>query len=173
MVAGTSAWRIGMAMGAASAFALLLVLLWPSARSAGEVLLSQDDPSQLSDVRLGSVLRNDPALLERNIVAALDAGDSDLARGFLDLAIDKGIAIPPALAGRVAAATADERAPSHVAKKFITGFVTGDVTDGATLSGTVASRFERRAAEDIAEGAAGVIHVQNNLRVRVSTGPGW
>jgi hypothetical protein len=127
-----------MAMGTASAFALLLVLLWPSARSAGEVLLSQDDPSQLSDVRLGSVLRNDPALLERNIVAALDAGDSDLARGFLDLAIDKGIAIPPALAGRVAAATADERAPSHVAKKFITGFVTGDVTDGATLSGTVA-----------------------------------
>ena len=35
-----------------------------------------------------------------------------------------------------------------------------------TLSGTVASRFEKRHAEDIAESASGVAHVQNNLRVR-------
>ena len=35
-----------------------------------------------------------------------------------------------------------------------------------TLSGTVASRFEKRHAEDIAESASGVVHVQNNLRVR-------
>ncbi len=127
-----------MAVGSASAFALLLVLLWPSARSAGEVLLSQDDPSQLSDTSLGSVLRNDPALLERNIVAALDAGDSDLARSFLDLATDKGIFISPEVAERVATVTADEGAPSSVAKRFVTGLVTGEVTDGASLSGTVA-----------------------------------
>lgn len=42
-----------------------------------------------------------------------------------------------------------------------------------SLSGTVASRFEKRLAEDIAEAVAGVVHVQNNLRVRASTGPGW
>ena len=35
-----------------------------------------------------------------------------------------------------------------------------------TLSGTVASRFEKRHAEDVAERASGVVHVQNNLRVR-------
>ena len=35
-----------------------------------------------------------------------------------------------------------------------------------TLDGTVDSREARRRAEDIAEAAAGVIHVQNNLRVR-------
>lgn len=35
-----------------------------------------------------------------------------------------------------------------------------------TLSGTVASREERRRAEDCAEAVAGVTHVQNNLRVR-------
>ncbi|MGN6284641.1 MAG: hypothetical protein ACTHM2_05775 [Afipia sp.] len=127
-----------MAVGSASAFALLLALLWPSARSAGEVLLSQDDPSRLSDVRLGFVLRNDPALLERNIVAALEAGDSDLARSFADLADRKGIAVSPEVTERVVAATANERAPSHVARNFITGFVTGEVTDGASLSGTVA-----------------------------------
>jgi hypothetical protein len=127
-----------MAVGSASAFALLLVLLWPSARSAGEVLLSRDDPSRLSDLRLGFALRNDPALLEQNIVAALEAGDSDLARSFFDLATARGIVVAPAVAERVAVATADERAPSGVAKKFITGFVTGEVSDGASLSGTVA-----------------------------------
>jgi len=35
-----------------------------------------------------------------------------------------------------------------------------------TLSGHVASRDEKRRAEDIAEGVSGVGHVQNNLRVR-------
>lgn len=35
-----------------------------------------------------------------------------------------------------------------------------------TLSGTVGSRFEKRHAEDIADGVSGVAHVQNNLRVR-------
>ncbi len=35
-----------------------------------------------------------------------------------------------------------------------------------TLTGTVASRFEKRHAEDIADNVSGVTHVQNNLRVR-------
>src|SRR3954454_1900986 len=35
-----------------------------------------------------------------------------------------------------------------------------------TLSGTVASRDQRRRAEDIAESVSGVTHVQNNLRVK-------
>ncbi|QFU17256.1 BON domain-containing protein [Microvirga thermotolerans] len=35
-----------------------------------------------------------------------------------------------------------------------------------TLNGTVQSRFEKRHAEDIAESVSGVVHVQNNLRVR-------
>jgi hypothetical protein len=39
-----------------------------------------------------------------------------------------------------------------------------------TLSGTVASRFEKRRAEDVAEAVSGVTHVQNNLRVRAREG---
>ena len=35
-----------------------------------------------------------------------------------------------------------------------------------TLSGHVASRYEKRRAEDIVEAVSGVSHVQNNLRVR-------
>jgi hypothetical protein len=37
-----------------------------------------------------------------------------------------------------------------------------------TLNGTVASRFEKRHAEDIAESTPGVTHVQNNLRVQMA-----
>ncbi|NIX76286.1 BON domain-containing protein [Microvirga terricola] len=40
-------------------------------------------------------------------------------------------------------------------------------TEGeVTLSGTVASRFEKRHAEDLADSVSGIKHVQNNLRVR-------
>lgn len=35
-----------------------------------------------------------------------------------------------------------------------------------TLQGTVDNRFERRLAEDLADSISGVLHVQNNLRVK-------
>jgi hypothetical protein len=41
-----------------------------------------------------------------------------------------------------------------------------------TLSGTVANRYEKRRAEDLTDSVSGVIHVQNNLRVR-ARGPNW
>lgn len=45
--------------------------------------------------------------------------------------------------------------------------ITVSVAKGeVTLDGTVASRAERRAAEDCADECSGVTHVQNNLRVR-------
>jgi hypothetical protein len=40
-----------------------------------------------------------------------------------------------------------------------------------TLSGTVADRFQKRRAEDVAESVSGVTHVQNNLRVQLAPGP--
>lgn len=39
-----------------------------------------------------------------------------------------------------------------------------------TLSGTVASRRDKRRAEDCADAVSGITHVQNNLRVRPSSG---
>ena len=38
-----------------------------------------------------------------------------------------------------------------------------------TLSGTVAHRFDKRRAEDLADSVSGVTHVQNNLRVSAAT----
>jgi len=40
---------------------------------AGSILAAQDEPAQLADVRLGSALRNSPALISDNIEAALAA----------------------------------------------------------------------------------------------------
>jgi hypothetical protein len=49
--------------------------------------------------------------------------------------------------------------------------ITVSVAKGeVTLDGTVASRAERRAAEDCAEACSGVSHVQNNLRIKESSG---
>ena len=61
------------------ACAVALAQLWPHARDAGAILAAQDDPAELSDLRLNSALRNSPALVAENIEAALAAGDADLA----------------------------------------------------------------------------------------------
>lgn len=118
----------------ATAFALL----WPHARDAGAVLSAQGDPARLSDLRLDSAFRNDPALAAANIEAALAAQDADLANSFVDLAAARGISTPDELSQRVAAAVREENSTEHMAKRFFIGLVTGNADDGASLSGTVA-----------------------------------
>ena len=71
---------VSVAMGAA---------LWPHARGAYDVLAAQDDPAQLADLNINSALRNNQALIEQNIEAALAAGDADLANSFVELAREK------------------------------------------------------------------------------------
>src|SRR3954447_16403655 len=51
-------WRIGAAIVALAGCAAGCALLWPHARDAGALLAAQDDPVELSDLRLNSVLRN-------------------------------------------------------------------------------------------------------------------
>lgn len=113
-------------------------LLWPHARDAGAVLAAQDDPVELSDLRLNSVLRNTPDIIAQNVEAALAAGDADLAHSFVELAAAKSIPIPDELSKRVAAAVAEENSAAHFAKRFATGLVTGSADDIGSLSGTVA-----------------------------------
>jgi hypothetical protein len=113
-------------------------VLWPHAREAGTILAAQDDPTQLSDLQLDSALRNDQSAIERNIEAALAAGDADLAKSFVDLAGAKDIAISEQLSRRVTDAVAQENSASHFAKQFATGLVTGNADDVASMSGTVA-----------------------------------
>jgi hypothetical protein len=131
-------WRIGSALAATALCAVACTLLWPQARDAAAVLAAQDDPAELSDLQLNSVLRNDTAAIADNIEAALAAGDADLAGSFVELAREKNIAVADDLAWRVSDAVTEENSTSHLAKRFATGLVTGDADDVASLSGTVA-----------------------------------
>jgi hypothetical protein len=130
--------RIGSALAATAVCAVACALLWPHARDAGAVLAAQDDPAALADLQLNSALRNNQALVEQNIEAALAANDADLADSFVELARENNIALPEDLSRRVSEAVTEQNSPSHFAKRFATGLVTGNADDVASLSGTVA-----------------------------------
>ena len=130
--------RLSFAVAGLAASAAVGAAIWPHARDAGTVLAVRDDPAALADIRLNSVLRNDPALISDNIEAALAAGDADLATSFVALAGDKNIALSDELTKRVDDARTEQSSTTHFAKGFATGLVTGNADDVASLSGTVA-----------------------------------
>jgi hypothetical protein len=130
--------RLSLAVAYMAASAAVGAALWPHAREASAILAAQDAPAQLADIRINSALRNNPALLEENIEAALAAHDADLANSFVELAREKNVALSDALSTRVSDAVAEESSASHFAKGFAAGLVTGNADDVASLSGTVA-----------------------------------
>ncbi|MBR0896082.1 hypothetical protein JQ616_14080 [Bradyrhizobium tropiciagri] len=130
--------RLSFAVAGLAASAAVGAAIWPHARDAGTVLAVRDDPVALADIRLNSVLRNNPALISDNIEAALAAGDADLATSFVALAGDKNIALSDELTKRVDDARTEQSSTTHFAKGFATGLVTGNADDVASLSGTVA-----------------------------------
>ena len=130
--------RLSLAVAYMAASAAVGAALWPHARDASAILAAQDAPAQLADIRIDSALRNNPALIEENIEAALAAHDADLANSFVELAREKNVALSDALSTRVSEAVAEESSASHFAKGFAAGLVTGNADDVASLSGTVA-----------------------------------
>src|SRR6202035_2691904 len=127
---------IGSALAAAALCTVACALLWPHARDAGRILAAQDDPAELADVRLDSAVRNDPQLIARNIEAALEAGDADLAGSLVELARARNIPVGEDLSQRVSDALAEQNSTSHFARNFAAGLVTGNADDAASLSGT-------------------------------------
>ena len=110
----------------------------PRAHNAIALLAAQDDPVELSDIRLDSVLRNNRNIIDDQIEAALRDHDAGLAQSFAGLAREKGISLPDELSQRVSDAVAEESSSSHFARSFASGLVTGNADDVASLSGTVA-----------------------------------
>jgi hypothetical protein len=135
--------QISSALAGIAVSAAVCAALWPHARDAGAVVLAQDDPAELADIRVDSVLRNNPGqknqeLIAEHIEAALLAGDADLANSFVSLAREKNIPLADELSRRAADAVTEEGSSAHVARRFATGLVTGNADDVASLSGTVA-----------------------------------
>ena len=129
--------RLATALLCTTLSAALCAALWPHARQAGAYLSTQDDPAELSRLRLDSLLRNNKAIVAQNIDAALASGDADLANSFVDLAREKNIPLSDDMTRRVEGAVADENSTSHFAGRFASGLVTGKADDAASLSGTV------------------------------------
>jgi hypothetical protein len=130
--------RLSLAVACMVASAAVGAALWPHAREASAILVAQNEPAQLADIGINSALRNNPALIEENIEAALAAHDADLANSFVELAREKNLALDDALSTRVNDAVAEEKSASHFARGFAAGLVTGNADDVASLSGTVA-----------------------------------
>ena len=126
--------RLGPPFALMLACALVGLLTIPAGLEAGTLVSLQDDPPGLADRMLD--LRFDSASANREIAAALDAGDSDLAGSFRDLAQQRNVPVDPALTNRVAAAEAEAASLTHKVGSFAQGFVTGQPTDVASLAGT-------------------------------------
>ena len=87
-------------------------------------------------ISVNSALRNNQALIDENIEAALAA--MPISRTALSNSRAKNIRARRCLSTRVSDAVAEENSTSHFAKRFATGLVTGNADDVASLSGTVA-----------------------------------
>jgi hypothetical protein len=108
--------------------------LVPRGYDAGWLLLAQDDPVQLADRAVAE--RLSPAVVEREVEEALAAGDVDLANSFAELAAERGVAMRPELATRLAAANSTSASALRNAKSFFHGLVVGEPSDMVGLAGT-------------------------------------
>jgi len=101
---------------------------------AAEKLAGLDDPARIAAHALDG--KFDGAVAQREIEAALNAGDADLAQSFADLAADRQIELDPSVIQRVKAAAAEADTMRHKATSFTRGLVTGEPDDMPALAGT-------------------------------------
>jgi hypothetical protein len=124
----------GLAWFAALLFAVAALFCVPLAFEARSLLNSADDPVAIADRALDRAFDRDVAVHE--IEAALQAGDAELAQSYVDLAADRGVALPPELKPRVAVAVDEASSVGAAASSFASGLVTGEPRDMAGLAGT-------------------------------------
>jgi hypothetical protein len=130
----SGALRIGLPSALAAVCAIAGFLCAPQAYEAGFLLVHADDPADLADHLLDGTCTR--PVVEREIVAALDGKDIDLANSFAELARDRGVAIDPRLTDRLAAANSATATATRHAKDFARGLITGEPDDVAGFAGT-------------------------------------
>jgi len=123
-----------LALAGAAIFGLATLALVGGGIDAREAIAARDNPVKLSDRALDRSF--DGKVAEREIGAALAAGDADLAQSFLDLARERNVAVDAALTAKVSAATADAASATHAAGSFVRGLFTGEPDDLVSLAGT-------------------------------------
>jgi hypothetical protein len=127
--------RVVWAWVTAGVFAAAAVVCVPIGLEAGWLLARADNPAAISDWALSRSF--DQSVAVREIEAALAADDADLAKSFVDLAHDRGVALPQALEAKVAAAVERASSTTAAARSFARGLITGEPDDVVGLAGTV------------------------------------
>ena len=133
-VARRMARHSAVALVGAALFALAGITVLGSGIDAGVQLAAADDPVKISDRALDHSF--DQRVAQREIQSALTAGDADLAQSFLDLARGRNVAVDPALAEKVKAASDAASSATATAGRFARGLLTGEPEDLAGLAGT-------------------------------------
>lgn len=108
----------------------------PQGKRALDLHLAADDPARLADLQLADSFSTEIA--RREIAAALDRDDIELAESFALLAEERGIAVPEDLKARLAQAQSPGMQSSRTAGNFGRGFITGQTDDTAGLAGAAA-----------------------------------
>jgi len=127
--------RVAVPLLIALALAGALAWLGPHAVDAGRWLAIQDDPVALADREVAARLDAGTAITETE--AALAADDAELAASFVELADERGLAIPDTLRRRVTEANGAAAVAGRSAGSFAQGLITGEPEDLAGLAGTL------------------------------------
>lgn len=135
LLMSTAIARAGAAFFAVAA--LLLIWLaagsYAPARDGLRLLAAKDDPVSLAEAGLDQSLT--PARFARGLDDALDAGDDDLARSFVELGRARGLALAATQQARLAAVEA--RAKERTVEDFTDGFLHGTRDNGAAVAGAL------------------------------------
>jgi hypothetical protein len=126
--------RIALPLGAAFACAIAALTIVPLGIESGSLLHAQDDPVRLADHALERSFNAEVA--NREIAAALNAKDIDLAQSFLDLARDRNVPVDPALAARLEEANSAQATAVRAAGSFAHGLIVGEPQDLVGFTGT-------------------------------------
>ena len=126
--------RMRLLMIAAGIFGIAALALLPPAVESGWLLLVQDDPAALADRKLARSFNTEVATREIN--AALEAEDAELARSFVELARDRQVPVAPELVAKVDAAVAKASGALKTAENFTRGLIVGEPDDLVSLAGT-------------------------------------
>jgi len=129
-----SVHRFHRAIAMTSVLAILFATVAPTGFESGWLLTYQDDQAAIADHEVDKVLS--PEVANREIRAALATSDVDLANSFAELAVDRKIAIDPALTAKLAEANSTMATAGRSAQSFARGLITGQPDDAAAIVGT-------------------------------------
>jgi hypothetical protein len=119
---------------AAGIFAMAATALVPVGIEGWSMLAAADDPVAIADRGLSRAF--DGTVAVRQIGAALDSDDPELAQSFVELADDRGVTLPVDLKQRVQAAVDQANSAGATAARFAGGLITGEPKDATELAGT-------------------------------------